>query len=173
LQIANHKSMKPQDILIALKILSLSGQKMAQFELAKALGISPTEVSFALKRLSNAGLLSKDKGQINKLALKEFLVHGLKYVFPAKIGTKGRGFVTAHSASPIKEQIVQNEEVFVWSYSYGTTRGYVVEPLYKTVPQIVSDQPELYELLAIVDTLRIGRPREVEIAISELEKRLN
>ena len=164
--------MKPQDILIALKIVSLSDQRWAQFELAKSLGISPAEVSFAMRRLIKAGLLSKDKDQINKLALKEFLIHGLKYVYPVNIGTRGRGLVTAHSASPVKEHIAQNEDVFVWSYSYGTTRGYAIEPLYKTIPRIVSGQSNLYELLVITDTLRIGRPREVEIAISELDKRL-
>jgi hypothetical protein len=29
-----------------------------------------------------------------------------------------------------------------------------------------------YELLAIVDTIRVGRARELKIAIEELEKRL-
>jgi len=165
--------MKPQDILIALKIVDVSNQKWTQFQLSEILQISPGEVSNALDRLVSAGLLSNDKKQINKLALKEFLVHGLKYVFPAKVGTKVRGLPTAHSASPIKEHIVLNEEIFVWSYSYGTKRGYAIEPLYKTVPKIVVAEPELYKLLVIVDTLRIGRAREVEIAISELDKLLS
>jgi len=162
--------MKPQDILIALKIVDYSNQEWTQIQLSEALQISAGEVSNALERLVSAGLLSDDKKQINKLALKEFLVHGLKYVFPVKPGAKMRGLATAHSASPIKEHIVQNDEIFVWSYSYGTKRGYAIEPLYKTVPKIVATEPELYKLLAIVDTLRIGRAREVEIAISELDK---
>ncbi|MDR2906482.1 MAG: hypothetical protein LBU91_00630, partial [Bacteroidales bacterium] len=70
----------------------------------------------------------------------------------------------------IKEHITQNDDVFVWSYSYGTNRGLAIEPLYKTVPKIVATDPELYNLLVIVDTLRMGRTREVKIAISELDK---
>ena len=162
--------MKPQDILIALKIATFSNQEWAQIQLAETLRISAGEVSNALERLVKASLLSSDKKRINKLALKEFLVHGLKYVFPAKIGTKVRGLPTAHSADPIKEHIVQNDDVFVWSYSYGTKRGYAIEPLYKTAPKIVATEPELYKLLVIIDTLRIGRVREVKIAISELDK---
>jgi len=38
---------------------------------------------------------------------------------------------------------------------------------------IVTSQPKLYEYLVIVDTLRIGRVREVEAAILKLDKRLN
>ena len=45
-----------------------------------------------------------------------------------------------------------------------------IEPLYKSVPEIVNDDAELYELLVIVDTLRIGKIREIEIAKSELKK---
>lgn len=36
--------------------------------------------------------------------------------------------------------------------------------MYKSVPEIVNDDAELYELLVIVDTLRIGKIREIEIA---------
>lgn len=164
--------MKPQDIFIALKIATLSNQQWTQAHLSETLKISAGEVSNALERLQNAGLLSEDKKRINQLAFKEFLVHGLKYVFPVKVGAKVRGFPTAHSASPIKEHIVQSDDAFVWAYSYGTNRGLAIEPLYKTVPKIAAADPELYKLLVIVDTLRIGRVREVKIAVSELDKLL-
>jgi hypothetical protein len=43
---------------------------------------------------------------------------------------------------------------------------------HKTIPQIVQDDELFYELLTIIDTIRVGRVREVKIAIDELNKRL-
>ena len=162
--------MKPQDILIALKIVTLKNQEWTQSQLAESLKISAGEVSNALDRLVDSRLLSSDKKMIFALSLKEFLIYGLKYVFPARIGTKVRGIPTAHSAPPINEQIVQNGDGYVWSYSYGTKRGLAVSPLYKTVPKIVANEPELYKLLVLIDALRVGRARERSIALVELDK---
>lgn len=162
---------KPQDIVILLKLLSLGESPWTQLQLAEGLKISPAEVSNAFDRLVEAGFINQSKDRINKQALKEFLVHGLKYTFPPKIGAKTRGIATAHSASPIKEHIHEGEDNFVWPYYKGTKRGLQIEPLYKTVPEVAINDAALYELLVIVDTLRVGRVREVEVAISELDKR--
>lgn len=164
-------SIKSQDILILLYLLTLP-KGWVQSKVAKSLLISPAEVSNALNRCVVAGLLNTDKSRVNKLALREFLIGGLKYAFPAEITAKVRGIATAHSASPIKEKISEGEDIYVWSHYLGTRRGFGVKPLYKTVPKIAEKNPALYELLIIVDTLRIGKVRETEIAIEELDKRL-
>ena len=57
-------------------------------------------------------------------------------------------------------------------YAKGIKRGQSIEPLYKTVPKIAQKDKSLYELLALTDTLRVGRAREIKIAIEELEKRM-
>lgn len=164
-------TIKSQDILILLYLL-LQPKGWLQVKVAKALLLSPSEVSNALNRCVVAGFINADKNRVNKLALREFLISGLKYAFPAEVSTKVRGIATAHSASPIKEKISEGQDIYVWSYYLGTRRGYSVKPLYKTVPKIVMNNIDLYELLVIVDTLRIGKVREVEIAIEELDKRL-
>ena len=84
-----------------------------------------------------------------------------------------RGISTAHSASPVKEYISEGKDHYVWSYYKGTKRGNTIAPLYAIIPKVVENQPELYELLTIIDTLRVGKKREIEIAIIELDKRLN
>lgn len=155
-----------------LKIVSLGEVPWTQLQLAEGLKLSPAEVSNVFDRCVEAGFINQSKDRINKQALKEFLVHGLKYTFPPKIGAKTRGIATAHSASPIKEHIHEGEDNFVWPYYKGTKRGLQIEPLYKTVPEVASNDPALYELLVIVDTLRVGRVREIEIAVAELDKRL-
>ena len=61
----------------------------------------------------------------------------------------------------------------MWHYLKGNARGQQIEPLYPSVPEAALRDPELYQLLVIVDTLRMGRAREREIAIQELAVRIN
>lgn len=165
-----HNGMRPQDVLILLKKITKNGKNLLNKDIAASLKISQSEVSEALERCRIAKLVDRNKQKINIMALEEFLIYGLKYVFPAQPENIVRGIPTAFSATPIKEQISQGAEKYVWPYNKGTERGQGIEPLYKSVPEIVNDDTELYELLVIVDTLRIGKIREIEIAKSELKK---
>lgn len=165
-----HNGMRPQDVLILLKKITKNGKNLLNKDIAASLKISQSEVSEALERCRIAKLVDRNKQKINIMALEEFLIYGLKYVFPAQPENIVRGIPTAFSATPIKEQISQGAEKYVWPYNKGTERGQGIEPLYKSVPEIVNDDAELYELLVIVDTLRIGKIREIEIAKSELKK---
>lgn len=165
-----HNGMRPQDVLILLKKITKNGKNLLNKDIAASLKISQSEVSEALERCRIAKLVDRNKQKINIMALEEFLIYGLKYVFPAQPENIVRGIPTAFSATPIKEQISQGVEKYVWPYNKGTERGQGIEPLYKSVPEIVNDDAELYELLVIVDTLRIGKIREIEIAKSELKK---
>lgn len=168
-----HNGIRPQDIVILLKILTFKDEGWTLADISEALDISIAEISGSLERSRIAGFLNQNKRRINRLALREFLIHGLKYVFPVQIGATVRGIATAHSASPIKEYISEGKDIFVWPYSKGTKRGNSISPLYKTIPKIIANQPELYEYLVITDTLRSGRVREKEIAMKELDERLN
>jgi len=162
--------MRPQDIVILLKVLSLQHKEWLSIDIASFLRISPSEVSESLNRSDIAGLIDKNKKNVNVRSFKEFLVYGLKYVFPAQPGAIVRGIPTAHSAPPISEFISQGQEKYVWPFAKGNARGQTIEPLYKTVPLVALDDILLYQLLVITDTLRIGRAREVKIAINELDK---
>lgn len=161
--------MRPQDIVILLKKITDKGRVLKNGQIAKELGISASEVSEALERCRIARLVDTAKQRVNILALEEFLVHGLKYVFPGQPQSVVRGMATAISASPMKEKIVGGQEQYVWPYSKGNIRGMALAPLYKTVPMAVTEDDILYKLLTLVDTLRMGRAREVEIAKAELK----
>jgi len=51
-------------------------------------------------------------------------------------------------------------------------RGQEIEPLYPSIATIdFKKAPELYELLALVDAIRVGRARERNLAVEELNKR--
>jgi hypothetical protein len=165
--------MRPQDIVVLLKILTYGKKRWTLAEISKALYISLSEVSVTLERNRIAGLVNQSKRKVNVLALRDFLIYGLKYVFPPQVGTSVRGILTAHSASPIKEQITTGNDNYVWPYYKGSKRGFSITPLYENIPKFIESDPQLYEYLVIVDTLRIGKTREEEIAIKELTQRIN
>lgn len=167
-----HNGMRPQDIAVLLKIISFADDKWRNIDLANGVGISQSEVSEALNRCRIAKLIDSKKRKVNISSFTEFLIYGLKYVFPAEPGSMVKGIPTAHSASPIKEQILSDTDVYVWPNSKGSQRGQAIAPLYKTLPVLAKEDKMFYELLSIVDTLRVGRAREIKIAIEELTKRL-
>jgi DNA-binding Lrp family transcriptional regulator len=167
--------LKPQDIVVALKLLSYGQQRPAFSVMAIDLGLSPSEVHGAVKRLQSARLIhgSEMDDKPNVSALEEFLLHGLKYAFPAKRGSVTRGMPTSYAASPLKREIAPGDELPpVWPWREGDTRGVALEPLYKSVPAAALRDPVLYEFLTLVDAIREGRARERQIAERELTKRI-
>ena len=82
-----------------------------------------------------------------------------------------RGIPTGHSAPPLKEEII-SEQDYVWPYPKGDARGQSVLPLYYTVPQAIDLDKNLYEILALIDALRVGRVREKNMALELLKQRI-
>lgn len=165
------QQLKPQDVLVALKLFLLKERPRLN-DLAADLGISQAEVSGSLKRAIGAGLSRPDDGMPYPLALREFVVHGLKYAFPALIGHMSKGVPTAYSAAPLNKKI-SSSDALVWPDVDGEMKGQSVEPLYKSAPFAAKKDPALHELLALIDALRVGGARERKLAASELDKRLS
>ncbi len=163
--------MKPQDIVILLKIIAIDNDKWQQKPLAEALKMSQSEVSQSVARSQYAGLLYGNGKLVMKSSLLEFLQFGLAYVFPQKPGAVVRGIATAHSAMPLLQQI-DSAENFVWPYAKGNIRGQSIVPLYNSVPEAALNDPKLHELLALTDALRIGKAREKALALKELKNRI-
>lgn len=164
--------LKPQDIVVLLKVHSL-GSAWTYDELAKSLKTSSSVVYGALQRCEECHLYHAKRRKVLKGALEEFLVHGLQYVFPAKAGALVRGVPTAHSAEPLKGLLmVGDDSAYVWAAGSGKVKGQEITPLYRSVPEVVGDDPLFYELLCLVDGLRVGKVREKELAAIELKKRL-
>ncbi len=165
---------RPQDVLVLLKLAASRGQAWRQVDLARELGLSQYEVSMSLERAKNSGFLDGSKKLLMRSALLEFLVHGIKYVYPAQHGPVCRGVPTSHSAPPLSKRIVsQKHDQYVWPSGEGTMRGQAVSPLYASAPKAALRDSRLHELLALVDAIRVGRARERQIACAELERRLS
>ena len=168
----NHNGIRPQDILILLKIAARKSTPWLMRDLANELYISPSEISESLNRSMLAGLVAADKQKLMTASLLEFLQYGLKYVYPQKPGSIVRGMPTSHSAPPLNK-LIKSEEHFVWPYAQGKVLGQGIEPLYKTVPKACEIDSILYELLALTDAIRLGKNRERNLAIIELKERLS
>jgi len=108
--------------------------------------------------------------------LEEFLVHGLKHVFWAKLGgVMTRGVPTSSSAPPLYNMFAPFSSEApppVWPDPEGEVRGLAFSPLYKQAPAASRKDQKFYELLTLVDAIRSGRAREREVAIEELRMRL-
>ena len=164
-------SMKPQDVVILLKIIALHNNNWQQLPLAHSLNMSQSEVSQSVARSKYAGLLDDSGKRVMRKALYDFLQYGLAVVFPVKPGAIVRGMPTAHSAAPLKLEISSGED-YVWPFAMGKVRGHGITPLYSSVPQAALDDERLYELLSLVDALRVGKARERNLAIQELNSRI-
>ncbi len=166
-----HSGMRPQDIVVLLKIAAKKDKPWLMKDLSIELEISASEISESLNRSAIAGLISKDKTRLMKLAILDFLEHGLRYVYPQHPGGKTRGIPTAHAAPPLNNEIVSSE-AYVWPYGEGTVRGESIEPLHPKVPEASLNDTVFYEYMALSDALRVGKAREKTLAIEELKKRL-
>lgn len=184
--------MKSQDIVVLLKLVSLQEddqQSDAGLQeprgddvysvrnLEALLGISKTEINASINRSLSSGLLGKDREsgrpKPNRRNLHNFIVHGLKFAFPAKPGAMTRGLPTAFAAPMLKSQLISGGEyIYVWPYAEGRDIGQSVKPLFKNVPEAVQNDERLYEYLALVDAIRLGNQREANLAGERLSERL-
>lgn len=136
--------------------------------------MSPSEVHGGLKRAAASRLYDPNRKVPVLRSLLEFLIHGVKYVFPPETGCLTRGIPTSYAAPPLNALIVQTgEPPPVWPSCDGDARGYQFAPLFHSVPTAVRNDSTLYELLALVDAIRDGRTRERELAVNELSRRLS
>lgn len=168
--------LKPQDIVVVLKLCGyVPNARPSYGAIATELKMSASEIHSAVQRLKSSRLLhgSEMNEKPNLSALEEFLIHGVKYAFPATRGGLTRGMPTSYATEPLCRLIkAGSEPVPVWADPQGTTRGIALAPLYKTVPEAAKLDSLLYERLALIDAIRDGRARERNLAEKELKNSL-
>lgn len=165
-------TLRPQDVLILLKLIVEEGKPWTQMSIAKALLMSQSEVSESLARSGYARLLYEKGKKVARQPLIDLLQYGIAWIFPQQPGSVVRGIPTAHSAAPLNG-LITSEEHYVWPYAKGSVRGQAIQPLYSAILPIIEKDTELYELLALVDALRVGKVREKKLAIELLKKKIS
>lgn len=168
--------LRPQDLVVLLRLSLEVGPAPTYAALSSELSLTASEIHACVERAALAQLARKDtsgKARVVREALRQFVMNGARYAFPATRGGMSRGMPTGYAAPPLADKIVQpNEPPPVWPYKDGTVRGEGFYPLYPTVPQAAQRNPALYELLTLFDALRGGSAREHALAKAMLDKRL-
>src|SRR5690554_2955995 len=99
--------MKSQDVALLLKLICLKKRESEPWEytvrgLEESTGISKSQVNSSLNRCVDVGLALKAASDglmdVNRQALVDFVIHGLRFVFPARLGPPVRGMRTGLTA---------------------------------------------------------------------------
>ena len=168
-------SLRPQDVFVLAKLVASGAPRPTMAQLGADLSMSSSQIHASLKRLEKSHLIaaSREGGRPLLKAVEEFLIHGVKYAFPAQRGEVTRGIPTAYAGPPLDEHIAPGADLPpVWPDPAGKVRGTSLDPLHKMIPAAIRKDPALYELLSLIDALRDGRVRERQIAERELTSRL-
>lgn len=162
---------KSLDVYVLLN-LSLRKSFSSYDQLAKELMMSSSEAHASVKRSIEARLINPQTRLPVKAAVEEYLFHGVPYAFPAELGNVSRGVPTAYAAPPLSGLISSSDLPPVWMCGDGSVKGRCIEPLHKSARYMADMNPAFYEVLALVDALRMGRRREKALAETELRRRL-
>jgi hypothetical protein len=168
-------SLKSLDTVVAIKIALQREQRWTFASMAEDLAISASQVFAAVKRCELAGLVARhdDSHVARALELTEFVLHGVRFAFPAALGPISRGMPTASAGPYLSTVLIASVEgPPVWPYADGQSRGPAVTPFYPALPRAAARDSEFYNVLTLVDAIRIGGARDREIATNELRKKL-
>ncbi|MBC85605.1 MAG: hypothetical protein CL677_00380 [Bdellovibrionaceae bacterium] len=166
------KMLRPQDIVLAVKLAVAKEKGMQPMELARELVISQAEVYNSLERLRESKLIDSENRPILR-SLRNLIVHGLPFIYPAELGPVERGILVAHSGPILnKEFKPSGMDKVVWSDPEGKDSGQSIKPLFKSIPQASKRDKKLYEVLSLIEALRVGRVRERKSAERHLQEAL-
>lgn len=169
--------LRPADLLVLLKLGGGAIGVVHTYDgLGASVGLSASQVHRSVQRARAARLMNDSalsRESVSLPNLRDFLVFGARYAFPAVSGSVVRGMPTAHAAEPLRSLIVQSDDLPpVWPTPEGVSRGVALTPIHSSVPFAANSDPRLYELLSLLDAIRAGTVREREIAIEILRRRL-
>ena len=133
-----------RDVVVLAKLVSYGGVRPPIAQVAADLGLSASQVHASLKRLERSRLIDLQTGRPLLKAVEEFLVHGVKYAFPAQRGETTRGMPTAHAAPPLSGRIADSGDLPpVWPDAAGDVRGVTLEPLHKAASEGGATRPRI------------------------------
>ncbi|HEY2054511.1 MAG TPA: hypothetical protein VGH14_11305 [Solirubrobacterales bacterium] len=156
---------KQSDIYVLGGLLAHGGDWTYR-SLAEDLRVPHPVVQRALARAQDADLYSADRREVHRPHFEEFAIHALRFVAPARLGPIVPGVPAAWAAEPMAKAIVSSgdDPPPVWPHAEGGVRGQAVEPLHGAAPEAVAEWPELAEILASLDSLRVGDLRVRSVA---------
>jgi DNA-binding transcriptional MocR family regulator len=163
--------LRPSDVVVLFALLNVD-ESWTLRSVADRLGVKHSKVQRALERLADAGLYDPQRRVVPRQMAAEFVLHALRFMHPIREGAIVRGVPTAWAAAPLREEIAAGDSPPVRPSATGTARGPAVEPLDPVLPALSSSWPEVAELAALCDALRVGDARSRDAAARHLRERL-
>jgi hypothetical protein len=164
--------LKGQDVVVLLSLLDRRDDASVR-RIAENVGLDAAGTHRALHRLADAGLYDARRRKVLHAQAEEFLIHAVKYVFPARRGSETRGVPAAWAAPPLVSLLADSAELPpVWPHANGRTRGIALEPLHAVVPDLAQRDDAMARRLALVDAIRAGDARIRRLAEDSLVNEL-
>ena len=110
---------KSLDVYVWLK-LCLERDVKTYEQLGEKLGMSASEVHAAVRRGTEAGLVRSESKKVISEAFLDYLIHGVRYAFPAVSGRLARGMPTGFAAPCLAGEFAETELPAVWEHAEGT-----------------------------------------------------
>jgi hypothetical protein len=164
--------LRPPDIVVLLALLGQSDEKWSIRSLAERLRMPLAAVQRSLARLGETPVFDAASRRVSVGASEELIAHALPFIAPASLGAPTRGLPTAWGAAPLVDELAAGDEAPVWPDRRGKARGPALAPLHACVLELAREDREMYETLALLDAVRVGRARERRLALGHLRDRL-
>lgn len=166
--------MRPGDLLPLLGLLRHAADPAWTVRsLADELHLPPAAVQRSLARLGETPAYDPARRRVDRSATEALLRHALPFVAPVRLGGPTRGVPTAWAAPPLSDRFGAVDELSpVWPSSTGEVRGLAVEPVHPAAVEVARADPRMYELLALLDGIRLGDARMRGVAQRLLHERL-
>lgn len=162
--------MKNQDVVVLSVLMKGDANRPSYQSISKAAKISVSEAHASVRRLRECDLVNSDRG-LKRRNVEEFLLHGLRYMFPMKAtGELAYGMPTSYAAPVSANAFSVCGSIPVWRTDNGKVLGRSCEPIYPTAPEAAAGDPDLYDRLAVIDMLRGGRLRERSFAARKIKE---
>jgi hypothetical protein len=166
--------LREMDVIVLLGLLQRARGDWTVRSLAKELGLPSASVQRSLDRLAATPAFDARRRRVSLGACEELFDHALRYLAPVTAEGETRGLRTSWAAPPLSEHLaLGNELPPVWPDPNGEARGLELRPLHPAVVTLARADAQMYELLALIDALRMGDTRTRGLAIELLRARIH
>lgn len=165
--------LKDVDVVVLLGLLRRRTGEWTVRSLAGELLLPSASVQRSLERLGATPVFDVARRRVSLAACSELFEHALRFIAPVRLGGETRGLATAWAAPPLSGHLASSDELPpVWPDALGEQRGLELRPLHPGVVALARADAEMYELLALIDGLRVGDTRTRRLAGELLRERI-
>jgi|GEM_PF-2387873 len=159
--------MKPQDVLLALKIVANTPLSLRQIDLAHSLHISQSEINRSLARLAECTIYIKETKTIDILKLMEFIEHAAPFVLHIN-RTGPTGGKPLFQSKRYKHNRFQIPVQWGWTNQKGKKGLHGYAPFHPSVPISCQSDPALHRLVVLFERTLISDAPERDLVLIEL-----